>query len=173
MKQVRFGTAASLLLCMGLGEPALASSSIVSPHLRRVQEAVEAWHASGRREPLAVPAPLSAAVRSLEAGQTSLSAAGADASDPMLSVILRTTDPEILRMSGARVRTVAGPVVTADVPLSLIRQLDSMPGVTSADVPRRLKPLLDVSRVDTRADIAQGSGQPPYPGATGQGVVVG
>ena len=173
MKQVHLGTAASLLLCLGsLGEPAFASN-IVSPHLRRVTEAVEAWQASGRREPLAVPAPLRAAVRPIEIARTAFGAAGADASDPMLSVILRTSDPEILRMSGARVRTVAGPIVTADVPLSLIRQFDSMPGLISADVPHMLKPLLDVSRIDTRADVAQGSSQPPYSGASGQGVVVG
>jgi subtilisin family serine protease len=174
MKPLHFCAALCLVFSLsGFKESALASD-VVSPRLKRVVSAVEAWQTSGGREPLAVPQHLSAAVRSLLPEKGQLAPAGADAlKDPRISVICRTTDPEMLRMSGATVKTVAGQVVTAEIPLSLLKQLDAMPGMISADVPQRYKPLLDVSRPEILADVAHGAGAPPYPGTTGQGVVVG
>jgi subtilisin family serine protease len=174
MKPVHLRTTVVLFLSLsGFTETSLASD-VVSPRLRRVQNAVEAWQASGGREPLVLPEHLSPAVENLVPEKGQLATTTADAlKNPLISVICRTTDPEILRMSGATVRTVAGQVVTAEIPLSLLDQLDSMPGMISADVPQRYHPLLDVSRPEIRADVAHGGGQPPYSGTTGQGVVVG
>ena len=174
MKPLHLSAALCLVFSIsGLSESAVASN-VVTPRLKRVETAVQAWQASGGREPLSVPEHLSAAVRSLVPEKGQLIPASADAlKDPIISIIGRTTDPEMLRMSGATVKTVAGQVVTADLPLSLLRQLESMPGMISADVPQRYKPLLDVARPEIRANIAHGAEVPPYPGTTGQGVVVG
>jgi minor extracellular serine protease Vpr len=169
MKPFRVVSVLSILVSLsGLAGPALAQDP-ASPHLRRVEAALTEWIASGGKAPLALPDFLQASVRALPPAGAPL----APGYDPMVSVIVRTTDPEMLRMSGAKVRTVAGNVVTADIPLSLLRELGSMPGLIAADVPHRLRPTLDVSRPEIRADVAQGSAQPPYPGTTGKGVVVG
>jgi len=174
MKPICLSAALCLLFAVLVFNESAAASDVLSPRLKRVQTAVLTWQATGGRETLAVPEHLKAAVRSLRSETGQFTSASSDQlHDPMISVICRTTDPEMLRMSGATVKTVAGQVVTADVPLSLLNQLGSIPGMISADVPQLYHPLLDISRPEIRADVAQGATQPPYPGTTGQGVVVG
>ena len=173
MKPLHLSAALCLFISLS-GFKETANANVVSPRLHRVENAVIAWQASGGREPLRVPQHLSGAVPNLLPGPSNLAPAAADAfRDPMISVICRTTDPEMLRMSGATVKTVAGQVVTAQIPLSLLPQLESMPGMISADVPAKYHPLLDASRPEIGAEVAQGASFPPYPGTTGQGVVVG
>jgi subtilisin family serine protease len=134
-----------------------------------IEEALTAWMESGGRAPLALPEYLQKAVSPLPEAGVPL----APGFDPELSLLIHSNDPEMLRMSGFTVRTVAGTVITAQVPLSRIHELGSIPGVRWVEMPRPLRPLLDVSRLEILANNVHGAAQPPYPGSTGAGVVVG
>ncbi|MFH1017713.1 MAG: S8 family serine peptidase [Pseudomonadota bacterium] len=74
---------------------------------------------------------------------------------------------------GVKVGTQAGPVTTAQAPLSAIPALLNVPGVEAINAANELRPLLDVSASEIGAPAVWGGTQPPYTGLTGNGVVVG
>ncbi len=136
-----------------------------------VVKTLEDWVKSGGQKELPLPASLKKAIVDLPEPGVPL----APGAEPSLRLLVVTDDPQALRDAGATVRTVAGPVVTATAPLSLVRELTGVRGVRQVEIPRELEPTLDVSLPDINADAAHGGTQPPYPpgSSTGAGVVVG
>lgn len=69
-----------------------------------------------------------------------------DAIEPRARVFVRFRgDPERLRALGVNVRSVAGDVLTADVPLSLLYEMDQHPDVVFVELSRPLKRTLEES----------------------------
>jgi subtilisin family serine protease len=87
---------------------------------------------------------------------------------------VRRSDLEAL---GIATGTHAGPIVTADVPLTAFSALMALPGVVEVELARPLEPLLDVSSPEIAADACWGDTlspyPPPYAGTTGAGIIVG
>jgi subtilisin family serine protease len=80
-----------------------------------------------------------------------------------------------LEAAGLRVGTQTGRIFTARVRRADIARLRGLSGMRRVQLARYLRPHLDVSRVDVRANLEQGaSGSPPvYSGRAGQGLILG
>ncbi len=80
-----------------------------------------------------------------------------------------------LRAQGLSPRTRVGDIVTITIPLDALDLIETLPGIREVEMSRPLKPVLDVSRIASHADQANGSTAPPFPatGYTGRNVVVG
>jgi len=90
--------------------------------------------------------------------------------DSINAIIKVSGNPMAVESAGARVRTVIGGIVTADVPLRSLNDLICLPNVIYVQAARQMEPaLLDASVPDTRADQVWQS----VPGYTGKGVIVG
>jgi subtilisin family serine protease len=141
----------------------------VSSRVIEVEAALRDWVAAGAKGDAPLPVHLRGAVQNLPPA----GAAPAPGQEPELRLLVRTDDASALRRAGFHVGTVAGRVATVTAPLGRVRELGAVSGVRSVEFPRRLKPLLDVSVPEIRADDVHGSVAPPYPGSTGEGIVVG
>ncbi len=93
----------------------------------------------------------------------------------VLQVLIDTDDPAALAAAGFELRTVAGTVATAGVPLGRLTELAAVPGVRRVDLSLPVRFDLDVSVPEIRADEVHRAAAPPYPadGITGRGVVLG
>ncbi len=149
-----------------LAEP--ANAGVLSPRLLRAEQALRG---AGSAEAPALP-PLTLSAVANRGPDGLLPAAG---EEPRLSLLLVTDDAQALRAAGFTIVTESGPVVTAEVPLSRLRELERVPGLRAAELSRPLRRLLDTSLPEISAVAAHGATQPPYPvtGATGRNVVMG
>jgi len=97
------------------------------------------------------------------------------AASPVALMIEGTPDRAELESRGIVVGTVAGDVVTATMPISLLPELLTVPGVTYVAASAVVEPALDTSAKEIDADEAWGGTPPSYPAGslTGNGVVVG
>ena len=92
------------------------------------------------------------------------------APDLINAIIKVSGSPVAIESAGARVRSVIGNIVTADVPRHSLNDLISLPNVIYVQAARQMQPaLLDISVPDTGADQVWRSA----PGYTGKGVIVG
>jgi subtilisin family serine protease len=148
--------------------PAGAASPI-SPRVQDAENTIRGWVAAGRGGDVPLAAPFRELVTDLPPAGVPL----APGQEPGFRLFVVTDDPGALRAAGYAPRTVAGRVTTVTVPLSRIDALADVPGVTWVEFPRPLKPFLDVSVPEIRADVVHGTSQPPYSGSAGSGVVVG
>jgi subtilisin family serine protease len=90
--------------------------------------------------------------------------------DLINAIIKVSGNPMAIESAGARVRSVIGNIVTADVPVRSLNDLVDLSNVIYIQAARQMQPaLLDVSVPDTRADQVWQS----TPGYTGKGVIVG
>jgi len=89
----------------------------------------------------------------------------------LINAIIKVSgNPMAIESAGARVRSVIGDIVTADIPLRSLNDLIHLPNVIYIQAARQMElALLDVSVPDTKADQVWGS----VPGYTGKGVIVG
>jgi len=89
----------------------------------------------------------------------------------LINAIIKVSgNPMAIESVGARVRSVIGDIVTADVPLRSLSDLICLSNVIHVQAARQMQPaLLDVSVPDTGADQVWQS----VPGYTGKGVIVG
>jgi len=80
-----------------------------------------------------------------------------------------------LEAAGIRVGTQTGSIFTARVRREEIGRLRGLSGMRRVQLARYLRPNLNVSRVDVRANLENGgSGSPPvYSGRAGQGIIIG
>ena len=168
MKAERLG-----LLPLFLALPLLAGAgpelrSVFTPRVIQMETALNHWMDSNGKEPLAIPVDFRPAVRNLP-----VDGAAKPSAEPALRLLVVTDRPGSLRAQNFDVGTEAGKVVTVTVPLSRLRELETLAGVQRVELSKPMTPLLDASRVDTRADIVHGASEPPYTGQTGAGVVVG
>ena len=94
---------------------------------------------------------------------------------PVALLIEGTPDRAELEARGIIVGTVAGDVVTATMPLSLLPELLSVPGVLRVSAAARVEKALDVSAYEIDADVLWAGVPPNFPSnaLTGSGVVVG
>lgn len=94
---------------------------------------------------------------------------------PVALLIEGTPDRAALEALGIVVGTVAGDVVTATMPLSLLPELLTVPGVLRVSAAARVEKALDVSADEMDAQALWEGTPPNYPtgGLTGSGVVVG
>jgi subtilisin family serine protease len=147
-----------------------AHAGVLSPRLLRAERALRAA-AVNPAEASALPPLAEVAITNRAKGGV-LPAAGEEA---RLSLLILTDDPEALRAAGFDLRTVAGEVVTATVPVSRLHDLEAVSGVRWAELSRPLLPKLDVSLSEINGVLAHGAWQPPYPAsnATGRNVIVG
>jgi len=97
-------------------------------------------------------------------------------SEPLLNTIIKVNgDPMRINSTGARIRSIARNILTADVPLGSLGDLIALPNVLyvqsarKMDIKREMQTALDVSVPDTGADQVWASS----PGYTGKGVIVG
>ncbi|MBI4367636.1 MAG: S8 family serine peptidase, partial [Deltaproteobacteria bacterium] len=94
----------------------------------------------------------------------------------LADVLIKTSDPgelaAILEQWGGAARTVAGPIVTAHVPLTLVAELAALDIVTYVEAAKPVTAKLSASRAVVNIDAVQaGTGLPqPY---NGSGVIVG
>jgi len=98
------------------------------------------------------------------------------ASELMLNTIIKVNgNPTLLNSTGARIRSVAGNILTADVPFGSLKNLIALSNVIyvqsarKMQISREMQPALDVSVPDTGANQVWASS----PGYTGKGVIVG
>jgi len=90
--------------------------------------------------------------------------------DVINAIIKVSGNPTAIESAGARVRSVTGSIVTADVPLRSLKTLINLSNVVYVQAARQMQPvLMDVSVPDTGADQVWRS----VPGYTGKGVIVG
>ena len=90
--------------------------------------------------------------------------------DVINAMIKVSGNPMAIESAGARVRSVTGSIVTADIPLRSLNALIELSNVVYVQAARQMQPaLLDVSVSDTGADQVWRS----VPGYTGKGVIVG
>jgi subtilisin family serine protease len=89
----------------------------------------------------------------------------------MFGAIIKVSgDPMSIESSGARVRSVIGDIVTADIPVNSLKRLAGLQNIVYIQAAREVQPaLLDASVPDTGADQVWQSA----PGYTGKGVIVG
>lgn len=86
------------------------------------------------------------------------------------TIVKVSGNPLAMESTGARVRSVIGDIVTADVPLYSLADLIELPNVFYVQAARQMEPaLLDASVPNTKADQVWRS----VPGYTGKGVIVG
>lgn len=86
------------------------------------------------------------------------------------AIVKFSGSPGAIESTGARVRSIIGDIVTADIPVSALSDLVDLPDVIYIQAARIMQPaLLDISVPDTRADQVWQS----TPGYTGKGVIVG
>jgi subtilisin family serine protease len=92
------------------------------------------------------------------------------ASDVMLNTIIKVSgDPATIRKTGARIRTIIGNLVTADVPISSLERLIALPDIAyiqsarKMEINREMETMLDVSVPETKADQVW-NGTPGYTG---------
>ncbi len=147
-----------------------AGAGVLSPRLLRAERALRA--AAGQPAEASALPPLAEVAIANRATGGVLPAAGEEA---RLSLVILTDNPSALRAAGFELRTVAGEVVTATVPVSRIHDLETVSGVRWAELSRPLNPKLNLSLSEINGVVAHGASQPPYPasGATGRNVVVG
>ena len=69
-----------------------------------------------------------------------------------VDVFIRTSNAEALKQRGVLVRTMAGDVVTASLPLSRIGSISELPSVKYIEASRICRPLLDESIPEIGAD---------------------
>ena len=106
------------------------------------------------------------------------SAAGLTSTARGISVLVSgAMSKESLTDLGVTVHTVAGPVMTADVPLEALPGLLEVRGVERVDASNACVPYLNVSAPEAGAPTYWGDStspyNPPYPGVTGRGVIIG
>ncbi len=147
-----------------------ADAGVLSPGLLRAERALRA--AAGQPAEASALPPLAETAIVNRAAKGVLPGAGEEA---RLSLVILTDDPSALIAAGFELRTVAGEVVTATVPVSRLHELEAVPGMRWAELSRPLTPKLNVSLPEISGAAAHGAAQPPYPasGATGRNVVVG
>lgn len=161
--------APALFLSLILSLPAGAQNgSRLSPRISWAVSALQGWVDSGRVGEPPVPSYVRDAVTGLS-GRV----AAAPGGEPGLRLLVVTDDPGALESAGYAVGTVAGNVATVEVPVSAIPGLASVPGVRRVQLAMPTRPTMNVSALEVRANVAHGADAPPYPGATGRGVVVG
>jgi len=97
-------------------------------------------------------------------------------SETLLNTIIKVnSNPTIIKSTGARVRSITGNILTADVPLSSLDELIALPNVIyiqsarKLQISREMQPALDVSVPEIGADQVWAS-SPAY---TGKGVIIG
>jgi len=97
-------------------------------------------------------------------------------SEPLLNTIIKVdSNPMRINSTGARVRSITGNILTADVPLSSLDDLIALPNVVyiqsarKMQINREMQPALDVSVPEIGANQVWAS-SPAY---TGKGVIVG
>jgi beta-lactam-binding protein with PASTA domain len=99
--------------------------------------------------------------------------------EPMVDAYVQFLgDPKTIEAYGVRIRTLAGGVATADIPISALAKLDDDPMVIRVEEARAAVHQLDVSVPETGANKVWGSPSRPLPpsswsGNTGRKVVVG
>jgi subtilisin family serine protease len=129
---------------------------------------VRAGWAAGLR-----PEKADAALRNLDASEMARSLVRQDGGDGWISVFVRgSVTNEELRQAGAEVQSEAGPLRTARVRLSAVPAVMQLPGVERLSLGWRLRPMLDISVVESRADDKR-TQEPPLIGWNGKSVVVG
>jgi len=116
------------------------------------------------------------AVARLEAGgspKTLLAEGAAVTAEGSLDVfIVGTVSRAELEALGAHVRTELPGLFTADLPLSAVRQVEALAGVSSIQGSAPVDPELNQSVPSTGANLLRGAG-PAFTGYNGQGVIVG
>jgi len=88
-----------------------------------------------------------------------------------INVFINTQSPEELRKNGINVRSVCGKIATAQIEISELELLSTIPGVISVDAASMCTPSLDVSVKDIGADkIHNGTNTKSF---TGKNVIIG
>ncbi|MBE0528260.1 MAG: hypothetical protein IH629_03535, partial [Thermoleophilia bacterium] len=80
---------------------------------------------------------------------------------------------EQLRSEGARIRSVLGSIVTADIPAARIAAISALDGVVYIEASRPVPPRLNASVPSTGASQLRAGVLGSFTGATGKGVIVG
>ena len=168
MKAQRMGFLSLILAVPFLVSAGPQPGSVLTPRVIQIETALHQWMASQGQKPLAVPAEFHPAIKNLPVDGFSK-----PSMEPALRLLVITDNPDRLRGQNFEIGTEAGRVATVTVPLSRLRELETVAGVQRVELSKPLTPSLDSSRVDINADIVHGTAQPPYPGQTGAGVVVG
>ena len=122
------------------------------------------------------PQPSSVRLRDRQRGRTTPLTPSEYAAPAEFGVILEFDGSRAeLEAAGIRVGTQTGRIFTARVRRADIARLRSFSGMRRVQLARYLRPHLNVSGVDVRADLEHGaSGNPPvYSGRAGQGLIIG
>jgi len=168
------GPVAFLVLCaLLLAVAPLQAQPAPAPQLDRGLT----WIESGQPVPLRNrPLPAQPRLRDRRRGLPALPAAPGYAAPAEFGVILEFDGSRAeLEAAGLRVGTQTGRVFTARVRREDIGRLRSLAGLRRVQLASYLRPHLNVSAVDVRADLEHGAvGSPPvYTGRAGQGIVIG
>lgn len=93
-----------------------------------------------------------------------------------LSALIKTLpsfDPVLLRTFGVKTGTIAGSVLTAQIPVDVLKEVTKLPGISYIQLDEPIAPFMDSARKVARVDSVHGGYAPlpmPY---TGKGVIVG
>lgn len=161
-RSVRLGFIVTLACAVVLGAPprAMADASI-DPELRAWQQVAARGSFAGQAD---TPSPPRPAAVEIGNGQ-----AWADV------WLMGGIDPDAVRALGGEVRTVAGNVMTARIPLRSVAALQQLAGLERAQLAQPVTFQSNVSTHEIGADQLWGSSPPNYPsnGITGKRVVIG
>ena len=114
----------------------------------------------------------SAAARYLPHGIVKPSSTRAEST--VAATIRFTGDPlPDLKKLGVRIGSVSGNIATADIPLSKLNAVSTVPGVVFVEAAKVLKPRLSLSVPATGATSLRSGNPLQWAGATGEGVIVG
>jgi len=144
---------ASLLNTLSLASPSSAGP-VIEPQLRALTQAALVQGATFPRPPAVT----------IEAGRNWVDL-----------WLMGRVDPEYIRHLGGSVHTVAGPVMTARLPLESVDALSQAPGLERAQLAQPVRFQSDLSTPETGANLLWGGPPPDFPtsGVTGKRVVIG
>lgn len=74
---------------------------------------------------------------------------------------------------GGKVGSMIGDIATVDIPLSSLEALSQLENIVHVKASRKLKPRLNMSIPETKADLLRGGSPPAWTGITGKNVIVG
>ena len=74
---------------------------------------------------------------------------------------------------GGKVGSIIGDIATVDIPISSLEALSQLDNIVYVEVSKKLKPKLDISVPQTRANLLRGGTPPQWTGVTGKDVIIG